>query len=236
MTDATNPPGPYTNAPLPTGPVGGTPLEPVDFGTRPLPVPDAHPAPTPDGASSGSGSDASAKDKAADAAQAGKQAAADTAQAGKQAAADVANTATDAAKDVARQTSEQAKDLLGKTRTQLNEQAATQQHSLVETLRDLADQLAGMADTDQDGTAVELVTQARDHARHAADWLDQRDPGDVVNELRELGRRRPGAFLLGSAAAGVLAGRLTRGVAAAHSDAASGSAGTGAGSHREAGS
>jgi hypothetical protein len=231
MTDATTPPGPYPNAPLPTGPAI-EPLPPVDFGTRPTPVPAERPAPTADG----SGSDASAKDKAADAAHAGKQAAADTAQAGKQAAADVANTATDAAKDVAQQTTAQAKDLLGKTRTQLNEQAATQQNSLVETLRDLGDQLSGMADTDQDGTAVQLVTQARDHVKQAADWLDQRDPGDVVNELRELGRRRPGAFLLGSAAAGVLAGRLTRGVAAVHSDGTTETPGSGAGSHRESGS
>ena len=210
MTDATPPPSPYPSAPMPSTPTGGEPLPPVRFDS----IPD--PAATPDHGATDP--DASAKDKAADAAQAGKQA-----------ATEVAGTAADAAKDVAQETSAQAKDLVGKTRKQLSEQAVVQQNSLVETLRDLADQLAGMADTDENGTAVDLVGKARDQTRQAADWLDEREPNEVVDGLRDLGRRRPGAFLLGSAVAGVLAGRLTRGVAAAHSDAAP--ANTGA--HRE---
>jgi uncharacterized membrane protein YccC len=197
----------------------------VDFGSRPTPLPPAdRPSPAPSDGKPDVQNLSEAKDKAADAAQAGKQA-----------VSDVAGTATDAAKDVAQQASEQAKDLVGKTRSQLSEQASAQQHSLVETLRDLGDQLAGMADTDKDGTAVELVTQARDYARNAADWLDQREPSQVVDELRDLGRRRPGAFLFGSAMAGVLAGRLTRGVAAVHKNSGSDSD-AGIGSHRELGS
>lgn len=214
MTDATPPPSPYPNAPMPSTPTGGDPLPPLRFDSSPDPVRDVAPSPT----RGTTDSDASAKDKATDAAKAGKQA-----------ATEVAGTAADAAKDVAQETSAQAKDLVGKTRKQLSEQATVQQDSLVETLRDLANQLAGMADTDQDGTAVELVSKARDQTRQAADWLDQREPNEVVDGLRDLGRRRPGAFLLGSAVAGVLAGRLTRGVAAVHSDDAP--AGTGA--HRD---
>lgn len=189
---------PLPNAPLPSGESGAEPLPPVDF-DRSAAADDHDSTPVDDAAA--------AKDKAVD-----------TAQAGKQAAADVAGTAADAAKDVAQETQAQAKDLLGKTRNELNDQAAAQQNSLVSTLRDLGDQFAAMADTDKNGAAVQLVTDARDRTRDAADWLDKRDPGEVLDELRELGRRRPGAFLLGSAVAGVLAGRLTRGVAAVHSD------------------
>ena len=151
----------------------------------------------------------SAKDQAADAAQAGKQA-----------AVDVASTAADAAKDVASQTGAQARDLMGKTRTQLREQVVTQQGAVIESLRSLGDQLAEMTDdVAQQGTAVDVASQARDRVRRAADWLDGRDPDDVLDELRKVGRNRPGAFMLTAALAGVVAGRLTRGAVAVHTDA-----------------
>ena len=52
-----------------------------------------------------------------------------------------------------------------------------------------------------------------------AGWLDQRDPGELLDEVRGIARRKPGTFLLGALAAGVVAGRLTRGaVDASRSD------------------
>jgi hypothetical protein len=176
-----------------------------------------------------SSSDASAKDQAVEAAQSGKQA-----------AGEVAQTATDAAKNVAQETTSQAKQLAGKTGEQITEQANVQKDALVGGLRSLVDQLSAMTDhADNDGIAVELAGQARDRARSAADWLDAREPNEVVDGIRTLGRDRPGAYLAGALAAGVLAGRLTRGVAAVHSDGAgsaqpsgSGAAGTGGGEHR----
>jgi hypothetical protein len=65
----------------------------------------------------------------------------------------------------------------------------------------------------------EVARQAADRADRAADWLGEREPGDVVDEIRSFARRRPGAFLIGAALAGVVVGRLTRGaVDAARSD------------------
>ncbi len=148
-----------------------------------------------------------------------KQQAADTAQAGKDAATDVAATASGAAKDVAQQTGDQARDLLGKTRGEVSEQVGTQQSAIVDNLRSLGDQLAEMTEhVEHQGTAVDFAAQARDRVRGAADWLDGREPGDVLDELRKVGRNKPGAFLLGAVAAGVVAGRLTRGVVAEHTD------------------
>jgi hypothetical protein len=72
--------------------------------------------------------------------------------------------------------------------------------------------------TDQSGVATELAFQARRHVDDIAHWLDRREPGDLANELRAFARRQPGTFLLGAAIGGVLAGRLTRGVAANKSD------------------
>jgi hypothetical protein len=48
--------------------------------------------------------------------------------------------------------------------------------------------------------------------------LQNREPAELLEEVRSFARRKPGLFLLGAAAAGVLAGRLTSGVKAAHSD------------------
>jgi hypothetical protein len=157
--------------------------------------------------------------QAKEAAVQAKDAAAGVAEHGKQAAQDVAQTGKQAAQDVAQQTKKQAGDLLGQTRTQLTEQIEAQQGALVDTLRSLADQLGSMTEhTDESGTAVDLASQARDRARSAADWLNHREPNEVLDEVRRLGRERPGAFLLGAAVAGMVAGRLTRGVVAEHTD------------------
>jgi hypothetical protein len=148
-----------------------------------------------------------------------KDRAGEAAHTGAKAAGDVANTAADKAKDVAQETKKQASDLIGQAREQVQQQASTQQRAVVDTLRSLADELAGMTDRNaQSGMATELVSQANDRVRLAADWLDGRQPGELLDELRSLATRRPTAFLIGAGLAGVLAGRLTRAVVAVHSD------------------
>jgi hypothetical protein len=71
----------------------------------------------------------------------------------------------------------------------------------------------------QSGPASELAHQASSRIADVADWIEAREPGQVVDEVKQFARRHPGAFLAGSAILGVLAGRLTRGVVAdAHDD------------------
>lgn len=148
-----------------------------------------------------------------------KDKASDAAQAARQGGIEVAETAAAKAKDVAQETSRQARDLLGEARGQITEQAGSQQRSLVTNLRSLGEELGAMTDrAEHSGVATELVSQARERVDGAAEWLDGREPGDLLEEIRSFARRRPGAFLLGAAVAGVLAGRLTRGVVATHSD------------------
>ena len=148
-----------------------------------------------------------------------KEKATQSAQAGSQAAGDIAQTAVNKAQDVVGEGKAQARNLVGEARDQLRGQATDQHHKAVANLRSLADQLHSMAESGQrGGTATELVGQAAERAHGAASWLDRREPGDLVDELRRFARRRPGAFLAGALVAGVLAGRLTRGVVAAHSD------------------
>jgi hypothetical protein len=124
----------------------------------------------------------------------------------------VADTASDQATQVAREARRQARDLFGQAREQATEQARTTQKHAAEGLRSLAGELHEMAESGGGhGPATGLAEEAADRLGGLAEWLDRRQPGDLVEEVRRLGRRRPGAFLLGAAAAGVLAGRLTRG-------------------------
>jgi hypothetical protein len=128
----------------------------------------------------------------------------------------VTQTATEQAKQVAEETSRQARDLIGEARGRAREQASTQQHKAAEGLRALSEELHDMAGRGaESGLATDLARQAAERVRSVASWLERREPGDAVDEIRGLARRRPGAFLLGAALAGVVAGRLTRGVAAA---------------------
>jgi hypothetical protein len=76
-----------------------------------------------------------------------------------------------------------------------------------------------MADgSSQGGVAADLARQTASRARDAGQWLDGRKPAQVVDEIQSFARRRPGVFLALAAGAGLMAGRLTRGMKAASSD------------------
>jgi hypothetical protein len=131
----------------------------------------------------------------------------------------VAGTAADQASQVGREARRQARDLIGQARGQVTEQARNGQNQATQGLRSLANKLHEMADSgQQQGPASDLAKQAADKLGDIAEWLSRREPGDLVEEVRALARRRPGAFLLGAAAAGILAGRLTRGAVDANRD------------------
>jgi hypothetical protein len=153
-----------------------------------------------------------------------KREAADVARTAAQSGGQVGETAGDQAMRVASATAEQARDLLAEGRTQLVDQAREGQRKAAGGLHTLADQLRDMSQkSDEEGLAPELARQASERARGVATWLDEREPGALLDEVRRFARRRPGMFLAGAAIAGVLAGRLTRGAVAAASDDSSGS-------------
>jgi hypothetical protein len=136
-----------------------------------------------------------------------------------QAGSQVATTAADQAKNVVQETQNQAQALLEQGRSQLREQAGTQQQKAAEGLTTLAQQLRGMADGTGDGApgpARDLVQQASGKLEEFGGWLQSHEPAELLDEIRSFARRKPGTFLLGAAIAGVVAGRLTTGVKAAH--------------------
>src|SRR3954447_23327930 len=138
-----------------------------------------------------------------------------------QAGSQVASVATDQAKEVVHETQRQARDLLDQGRSQLKGQALSQQQKAAQGLTSLAQELRGLADGSSQGApgpARDLLQQASGMVEKFADKLQNREPGELLDEVRSFARRKPGLFLLGAAAAGVLAGRLTSGVKAAHTD------------------
>jgi hypothetical protein len=142
-----------------------------------------------------------------------REQAADVGQHARAAGGQVAQTATDQARQVVAETGRQARDLLGEAQGQASSQAAVQQQKAAQQLHSVADELGQMAaNGGQSGLATEVTRQAADRAHGMASWLEQREPADLLDEVRNFARRRPGAFLIGAAVAGLAAGRLTRGL------------------------
>jgi hypothetical protein len=125
----------------------------------------------------------------------------------------VAGVAKDEAQSVAQEARDQARGLLGEARSQLEEQSRTQRDRLVGTLRTLGDDLERMANGDSagQGMAQDVARQVADRARDLSSRMDGREPADLLEDVRAFARRKPGMFLLGALAAGVVAGRVTRG-------------------------
>lgn len=131
----------------------------------------------------------------------------------------VAGVAGEEAQNLGQEAKEQAKDLVANLRGQVQEQSGAQKDRLVDMLRQLSHDLQKMADSGgTSGIANDVVRQVSSKARDLSQSMENRQPGDLIDEVRRFARRRPGTFLLGAAAAGVLAGRLTRGAKGATSD------------------
>lgn len=123
----------------------------------------------------------------------------------------VAGVAGDEAGHVAHEAKRAARGFFDETRTQVTEQASTQQRRAAEALRTTGDEFTAMAESaSSDGMAAGLVRGLGRQTSQAASWLEQREPADLVQEVRGFARRHTGAFLLAAVGIGVVAGRLTR--------------------------
>lgn len=166
------------------------------------------PAPQP---SAGSGVTGTARDEAGQL----KETSADAAR-------QVAGTVKEKASDVTSDVRLQTQRLAGQTRDQLVEQASQQKDRATQSLRSVGDELRGMAEHGESGLGAQLAQHGAKFTDQAADYLQQHEPGDLLDEVRGYARRKPGTFLLVAVAAGVVAGRLTRALAAGGTEAPSG--------------
>jgi hypothetical protein len=133
------------------------------------------------------------------------------------AAAGVKDVAKGEATNVAEEAKYQARNLVDQTRSELRGQASSQKSAVAEKLKGWASELGSMASkADESGPMSDLAQEASRRVGEISHWLDNHEPSDLLDEVKRYARRRPVAFLAIAAAAGVLAGRVTRGAVAAN--------------------
>jgi hypothetical protein len=130
----------------------------------------------------------------------------------------VAAAAGQEAQKIAAEAKQQGAVLLGEARDQLVEQSRAQRDHAVQALSSLGDDLERMSGHAEPGLATDLVRQASERVRGISQHLEGREPAELLDDVRDFARRKPGVFLLGALAAGVVAGRMTRGARKAMSE------------------
>lgn len=132
---------------------------------------------------------------------------------------DVAATAKSEAANVAQEAKTQAKGLLGGVTTELKSQASSQQQKVASTVHSLAKELGSMAsNSSESGPLTDLAQQGSRRIGEIGHWIENREPSDLLQEVKSFARRRPLAFLGISFGLGLLAGRITRGAVAANTE------------------
>lgn len=139
-------------------------------------------------------------------------------------AADVKDTAVTAGKDVLEAAKHEAGEVVGEAKLQgrrlldesmgeLRGQAETVQARLADTVRALTDELGSMASApDADGPLAQLAGSGRDFGDRAAAWLRDNDLDQALHGVRRYAARNPWTFLAIAGGAGLLVGRLARGL------------------------
>jgi hypothetical protein len=156
-----------------------------------------------------------------------KDQAADLKQSGVEAGQHTVGVAREQVSEVAAEATRKGRDLLAQAQQQVGDQVAQGQQRLAAELLSLSDELRSMADgSEQKGTAASLARQTATRVRGVGQWLDDRSPAQLVDDMQAFARRRPGTFLALALGAGLAAGRLTRGLKSAQSDDGDGAAST----------
>ena len=161
--------------------------------------------------SSGSGPGGSGSSGKADAATGEAKAVAGDA---KEQAQQVAGSAKEQAGKVASEATGQAKQLFGQATGELKEQAGAQQQKAAEGLHAVSRQLTSMADSSDSGLAQDLVRNLSGRAHGVASWLEGRDPGTLLDDVKQYAARKPGTFIAVAAVSGLLAGRVVKALTA----------------------
>ena len=104
-------------------------------------------------------------------------------------------------------------DLWSQARAEVSDQVSTQQSRLAGGLTAVGGQFSQMASApSEQNLATDVVREVGQRVDSLGRWLESHGPDEVLDEVRSFARRRPGTFLLVAAGAGVVLGRLTRGL------------------------
>lgn len=127
----------------------------------------------------------------------------------------VAGVAKDETRAVGSEARRQAKRLADQVGSEVRQQAANQQSRAASGLRTIGDEFSNMASGEGSGSgfAATVAREAGSRVGAAAQWLDERDPGALLEETKRFARRRPGVFIAIALGAGVVVGRLVRSLA-----------------------
>jgi uncharacterized protein YjbJ (UPF0337 family) len=154
----------------------------------------------------------------------------------KDSAQQVAGTAKEQAGKVASEATGQAKQLFGQATSELKDQAGAQQQKAAEGLHAVSQQLTSMADSSDNGLAQDIVRNLSGRAHGVASWLEGRDPGTLLDDVKHYAARKPGTFIAIAAVSGLFAGRVVKALTAeAKSEHDSSSTSTGTASTTSAG-
>ena len=160
-----------------------------------------------------------AKEQAASVASTAKVQGQQVATTAKQQATEVVGTAKQQAGQVVESASVEARNLLDETRARLEDQTAEGAQKLAENLFGLGNEAMALADGRPHEAptlqryvrrAGEGLLDAADRAYGLSDDVRTRGIGSLLGDVQTFARRRPGAFLLGTAVVGVMAGRAVR--------------------------
>lgn len=199
--------------------LGGDPADPLDAGvptpqtTTPPPV-TTTPAPPPVPAAPPAaweevGEDQGTESSTADVA---KEQAASVGQDVKDSAGQVAQTAAQEARQVAGEARSHVQSLLSQVRDDVTDQAHGQQQRAAQGLHGLAQEFDQLAQGNSEGSTMAsgLVSQAAQRIDGVAGWLENRQPADMLEDVKRYARRNPGTFLSICGLVGLVGGRLTR--------------------------
>ena len=124
----------------------------------------------------------------------------------------VASTAGDRAREIGGEARSQVRTVAREASRQLRDRADQETSRAGSTLAQAGNQLQALAEgrVDEAGVFSDYAQQAAQAVNRWADSVQDRGLDGLVDDLRSVARRRPGAFLLGALTAGVIAGRFGR--------------------------
>lgn len=131
------------------------------------------------------------------------------------AASNVKDTAASRGQEIKGQARRHARGIADDAQRQLRGHAQEETQRAGAALGTAGDQLRALADgrVDEAGVFGTYVEAAADAVTRWADTIQDRGLDGLLDDLRSFGRRRPGMFLAGALAAGIVAGRFGRNAA-----------------------
>lgn len=127
-------------------------------------------------------------------------------------ASEIVSAAGVQASEVASVTADQARALLGDLRSQVGAKVDSQSDQFADSVQRTAQQLRAISEgnTAEAGPILDYIRQAADALDRFAARMKERGFNGGLGDLQDFGRRKPGVFLMGAAAAGFAVARLIR--------------------------